>query len=77
MTPRVPHCTAASRVRDPEQEPAVLTQLQRSPVCTDRSDVQFQFITDDSNTAACRGATCQYRFNVESGVAAYMNECVE
>ena len=43
------------------------------PVCANQSDIRFQIINDNRDTAACQGATIKNKFSMESCVTAYMN----
>lgn len=43
------------------------------PACANQSDIRFQIINDNRDTAACQGAAIENRFSVESCVTAYMN----
>lgn len=71
MATQVPHGTAqiACALQNKNPPYAVGTY----PACANQSDIRFQIINDNRDTAACQGATIKNRFSVEGCVTAYMN----
>ena len=71
MAPRVPQGEAQVACAIQNKDPPY--KIGPYPVCANQSDIRFQIINDNRDTAACQGAWIKNRFSVENCVTAYMN----